>query len=79
MSRKYPFEFMTEEDNEMLYGKMKKPSLAAMVGIWQGELIPDSSWTYPVFRFQYYFGEGENISKNEYLFGGLVAGNCHSL
>jgi hypothetical protein len=26
MSRKYPLDFMTQEDHEMLYGKMKKPS-----------------------------------------------------
>ena len=26
MSRKYPFEFMTEEDHEVLYSKMKKPT-----------------------------------------------------
>jgi hypothetical protein len=47
-----------------------------MVGIWQGQLISDSNWTDPVFRFRYYFGDGNNILKNEYLFGGLVAGTA---
>ena len=55
MSRKYPFEFMTEEDHEMLYSKMKKPTLQSMVGIWEGQLVSDSTWSEPVFRFKYYF------------------------
>ena len=45
MSRKYPFEFMTEQDHEYLYGKMKKPSLQSMVGIWTGRLVSDSRWS----------------------------------
>ena len=60
MSRKYPFEFMTEEDHQMLYSKMKKPTFDSMVGIWEGQLISDSGWTDPVFRFQYYFDKDED-------------------
>ena len=47
MSRKYPFEFMDEEDHGMLYNKMKKPTLDSMVGIWEGQLVSDSAWTEP--------------------------------
>jgi hypothetical protein len=76
MSRKYPFEFMTQEDHEMLYNKVKKPSLDAMVGIWVGQLVSDSTWTDPVFRFRYYFEKGKNILKNDYLFGIVLAGTA---
>ena len=34
---------------------MKKPSLDSMVGIWEGQLVSDSAWTPPIFRFRYYF------------------------
>jgi hypothetical protein len=47
MSRKYPFEFMTEEDHEVLYSKMKKPTLRSMVGIWEGRLVSDSTGVIP--------------------------------
>lgn len=75
MSRKYPFEFMTEEDHEMLYSKMKKPTLQSMVGIWEGQLLSDSTWSDPVFRFKYYFGK-EKILKNDYVFGNILAGTA---
>lgn len=74
MSRKYPFEFMTEEDHEMLYSKMKKPTLGSMVGIWEGQLVSDSAWSPPVFRFRYYIENG--TLKNDYLFGGTLAGTA---
>jgi choline dehydrogenase-like flavoprotein len=76
MSREYPFEFMTQEDHEMLYSKMKKPSLDTIVGIWEGQLVSDSTWTDPVFRFRYYFDQGKKILKNDYLFGGTLAGTA---
>lgn len=77
MSRKYPFEFMTQEDHGMLYEEMKKPSLNTMVGIWEGQLISDSAWTDPVFRFRYYFdNDGKKTLKNDYLFGGILAGTA---
>jgi choline dehydrogenase-like flavoprotein len=86
MSRKYPFEFMTEEDHEVLYSKMKKPTLQSMVGIWEGRLVSDSTWSDPVFRFKYYFDSGKHeersttISsptlKNDYLFGNIIAGTA---
>jgi hypothetical protein len=76
MSRKYPFEFMTQEDHEMLYSKMKKPSLDSIVGKWEGQLVSDSTWTDPVFRFRYYFDQGKKILKNDYLFGGTLAGTA---
>jgi choline dehydrogenase-like flavoprotein len=75
MSRKYPFEFMDEGDHRMLYNKMKKPTLEAMVGIWEGQLISDSAWTDPVFRFRYYF-DNSNKLKNDYLFGRIIAGTA---
>lgn len=75
MSRKYPFEFMTEEDHDMLYGKMKKPSLASMVGVWDGQLVSDSSWTPPIFRFRFYF-DSNRVLKNQYLFGNILAGTA---
>jgi len=76
MSRKYPFEFMTQEDHEVLYSKMKKPQLDTIVGIWEGQLISDSTWTGPVFRFRYYFDRDKNIWKNDYLFGGTLSGTA---
>lgn len=78
MSRKYPFEFMDEEDHAMLYGKMKKPTLESMVGIWEGQLVSDSAWTEPLFRFRYYFDDKENkkVLKNDYLFGRILAGTA---
>ena len=86
MSRKYPFEFMTEEDHEVLYSKMKKPSLQSMVGIWEGRLVSDSTWSDPVFRFKYYFdnsskGDGNTMTttstmKNDYVFGNVLAGTA---
>jgi choline dehydrogenase-like flavoprotein len=75
MSRKYPFDFMDEEDHEMLYFKMKKPTLESMVGIWEGQLVSDSSWTDPVFRFRYYFDDKKKL-KNDYLFGRVLAGTA---
>jgi choline dehydrogenase-like flavoprotein len=80
MSRKYPFEFMTEEDHEYLYSKMKKPTLESMVGIWSGRLVSDSMWSDPVFRFRYYFNTGNKGGKslrNEYVFGNVLAGTAH--
>jgi hypothetical protein len=75
MFRKYPFEFMTEEDHEMLYSKMKKPALPSMVGIWEGQLVSDSRWSEPVFRFKYCFDEKDQRNlKNDYIFGNIVSG-----
>jgi choline dehydrogenase-like flavoprotein len=76
MSKKYPLEYMTQEDHEILYSKMKKPSLGSIVGIWEGQLVSDSTWTDPVFRFHYYFDQGKEIMKNDYLFGGALAGTA---
>jgi choline dehydrogenase-like flavoprotein len=79
MSRKYPFEFMTEEDHEMLYGKTKKPTLQSMVGIWEGRLVSDSTWSDPVFRFKYYFDNKDGNTttlKNDYVFGNILAGTA---
>lgn len=75
MSRKYPFEFMTEEDHERLYAMMKKPTLDKMVGIWEGYLISDSAWSPPVFRFRYYF-DSDGSLKNHYLFGNILSGTA---
>jgi choline dehydrogenase-like flavoprotein len=75
MSKKYPFEYMDEEDHEMLYKKMKKPTLESIVGVWKGQLVSDSTWTEPIFRFKYYF-DGERKLKNDYLFGRLLAGTA---
>jgi choline dehydrogenase-like flavoprotein len=68
MSRKYPFEFMDEEDHEMLYNKMKKPTLESMVGVWKGQLVSDSKWTDLIFRFRYYLDD-KKILRNNYEFG----------
>jgi choline dehydrogenase-like flavoprotein len=81
MSRRYPFEFMTEEDHQMLYNSMKKPSLDSMVGVWEGRLVSDSAWTDRLFVFRYYFDQKDpgNISKilkNDYLFGNVLAGTA---
>ena len=79
MSRKYPFEFMTEEDHAYLYSKVKKPSLQSMVGIWTGRLVSDSGWSDNVFRFRYYFdsdNKGEKGLKNDYVFGNVLAGTA---
>ena len=77
MSRRYPFEFMDEEDHEILYNKMKKPALESMVGIWEGQLVSDSAWTPPIFRFRYYFEDkAKKELKNDYLFGGLLSGTA---
>lgn len=78
MARKYPFEFMTEEDHEMLYNKMKKPRLEEMIGIWEGQLISDSTWTDSIFRFRYYFENGTTgrTLKNDYLFNNTLAGTA---
>ena len=73
MSRKYPFEFMDEEDHEMLYNKMKKPNLESMVGVWKGQLVSDSTWTEPIFRFRYFL-DSEGKLKNDYLFSRLISG-----
>jgi hypothetical protein len=45
---------MDEEDHEMLYNKMKKPTLESMIGILEGQLVSDFAWTEPAFRFRYY-------------------------
>jgi choline dehydrogenase-like flavoprotein len=79
MSRKYPFEFMTEEDHEYLYSKMQKPSLESMLGIWTGRLISDSKWSDPVFRFRYYFDTNNKTDKslkNDYVFGNILTGTA---
>lgn len=74
MSRKYPIEFMSEDDHEMLYSKMKRPSLKNMEGIWEGYLISDSTWSDAVFKFRYYFDNG--VLKNDYIFGGILTGTA---
>jgi len=74
MSRKYPLEFMSEDDHEMLYSKMNKPILKDMVGIWEGYLVSDSTWSDAVFKFRYYF-DG-TVFKNDYIFGGTLAGTA---
>lgn len=73
MSRKYPFEFMTEEDHFMIYDRMKKPKLDSMVGVWDGYLVSDSSWSPPLFRFRYFFDTDGKL-KNHYIFGNLLTG-----
>src|SRR2546425_158343 len=74
MSRKYPLEFMTELDHEMLYSKMKKPSMASMMGIWEGYLVSDSTWSPQVFRFRYYYDN--KTLKNDYIFGNVLSGTA---
>jgi hypothetical protein len=59
---------MDEDDHEMLYENMKKPTLESMVGIWKGQLVSDSAWTEPIFRFRYYLDD-KKILKNDYEFG----------
>ncbi|HZD81913.1 MAG TPA: GMC family oxidoreductase [Nitrososphaeraceae archaeon] len=76
MSRKYPFEFMTEEDHGMLYSKMKKPALESMIGIWEGRLVSDSTWSEPIFKFRYYFDKDNKTLKNDYVFGNILAGTA---
>jgi hypothetical protein len=76
MSRKYPLEFMTEEDHGMLYSKMKKPALESMIGIWEGRLVSDSTWSEPIFKFKYYFDEDNKTLKNDYVFGNILAGTA---
>ena len=76
MSRKYPFEFMTEEDHEILYSKMKKPTLQSMVGFWEGQLVSDSTWSEIVFRFKYYFDNDGKTLKNDYIFSNVLAGTA---
>lgn len=79
MSRKYPFEFMTEEDHEYLYGNVEKPSLQSMVGIWTGRLVSDSGWSNNVFRFRYYFdhdNKNGGSMRNDYVFGNVLAGTA---
>ena len=78
MSRKYPLEFMDEEDHSTLFSKMKKPSFDSMLGIWEGRLVSDSAWSPPVFRFRFYYDNSQNpkIFKNDYVFGNLLAGTA---
>jgi hypothetical protein len=57
-----------------------------MVGIWEGRLVSDSTWSDPVFRFKYYFDnsskeDGSTITttctlKNDYAFGNVLAGTA---
>jgi hypothetical protein len=54
---------------------MKKPTLDAMIGIWEGQLVSDSAWSPPLFRFRYYRDKDGNL-KNDYLFGGRIAGTA---
>ncbi len=77
MTRKYPFEFMTEDDHEILYSKSVKPALKDMVGIWEGYLVSDSTWSDVVFKFRYYFDD--STLKNDYLFGGVLLGTATAL
>lgn len=72
MARRYPFEFMTTEDHAMVYDRMTKPELDTMVGVWDGQLVSDSTWTDPLFRFHYYF-DGKTL-KNDYVFNRTLAG-----
>jgi hypothetical protein len=78
MSRKYPLEFMDEADHSILYSKMKKPSLDSMLGFWEGRLVSDSAWSPPVFRFKFYYDNGQNqkVLKNDYVFGNLLTGTA---
>jgi choline dehydrogenase-like flavoprotein len=74
MARRYPMEFMTTEDHTMLYDRSARPDLETMVGVWDGQLVSDSTWTDPLFRFHYYLDRG--TLKNDYLFNRTVAGTA---
>lgn len=75
MSRKYPLEFMTEEDHDMLYRRMQKPTLETMIGVWDGRLVSDSTWSDPLFRFRFSFDDDGQL-KNDYLFARTLAGTA---
>jgi hypothetical protein len=47
-----------------------------MVGIWEGQLVSDSRWSDPVFRFKYYFDKDKKTLKNDYVFGNVLAGTA---
>jgi hypothetical protein len=74
MARRYPLEFMTEDDHDMLYAQSAKPSFATMVGIWEGQLVSDSAWSPALFRFRYYLDGGS--LKCDYVFGNTLAGTA---
>jgi len=74
MARKYPLEFITEEDHDRIYEKMEKPNLESMVGIWEGKLVSDSALSPVVFRFRFFFDNGK--LKNHYLFGNTLSGTA---
>lgn len=77
MSRKYPLEFMDEEDHSLLYSKSRKPSFDSMVGVWEGQLISDSKWSPTVFRFRFYYDDQNRKEfKNDYVFGNILAGTA---
>jgi hypothetical protein len=48
----------------MVYTENEKTNVRIMVSVWKGQLVPDSSWTEPVFRFRYYFDD-EKKRKND--------------
>ncbi len=76
MARKYPFEFMTQYDHEMIYNgnQVKKPVLNKIVGIWDGRIVLDSALSDPLFRFQIYERNGN--FKCKYLIGGILYGTA---
>ena len=47
-----------------------------MVGIWEGQLVSDSTWSEPVFKFKYYFDKDNKTLKNDYVFGGVLSGTA---
>ncbi|HEV8360754.1 MAG TPA: GMC family oxidoreductase [Candidatus Thermoplasmatota archaeon] len=74
MARRYPLEFCTEDDHDLLYAQSAKPAFATLVGIWEGQLVSDAAWSPPLFRFRYYM-DGSAL-KCDYVFGNTLAGTA---
>jgi hypothetical protein len=74
MSRRYDFNFMTEEDHETIYQQYSKaPNADEIIGIWNGKLVSDSSLT-PVTQVFNYTKDNVGKLQMEYTFGGLLKG-----
>jgi hypothetical protein len=55
---------------------MKKPAFKSMIGMWEGRLVSDSTWSDPIFKFKYHFDKDNRTLKNDYIFGNILAGTA---
>jgi hypothetical protein len=69
MSRRYSFDYMTNEDHEELFEKYgKPPELSEVLGKWEGRMVSNASLSPPLFKFNYVQeSSGKVVCKYDFM------------